>query len=302
MVVPILKSGSRPNKIDARDYDFHKTFGNVGVIKYPVFDPEYLCDAGLTMFNQNVANLYFDPTVPAEPYGCTNYCQGDCSTDTDGQVKNPAALEAVTHANALGGFDVRQSFLAAVKIGWFSAFFNITAYAPLDFFDAFRVAQISGAPERRSISWGCPWFPSWEAACNPNVNPLAIMPMPTDLEITTARKETGIFGGFHRLNHKLIRLAGGSAPAIGWHNSKLDGWTNVQGRLVYRDKSFQGNTVGNNGFIYFPREVINMVMTISGTVAFTGTKMGITAPQTIPVSVIQQVASWIRNLFGYNRY
>lgn len=250
------------------------------------------------MPDQNEENDFFTPPVPALVDGCTDYTQSELSTDLSngGTVRNPIDLDNVTHANALGGFDIRRSFLAAVGIGFFSAFFNIKAYAPLDYFDTFRFAQLSGAIEKRSISWGTPWFPSWENACNPNINPSAIMPMPTADEMATAMKEAGSFGSYHKIKHKVMRLLGSTVPFIGWHNHKLDGWTTPTGVPLYRDKSLQGNTIGVKGFIFFTREVINTVMTIPGTVAFTGTLMGISNPVPVSTTFIQWIVSIMRNL------
>lgn len=275
----MIKNGARPTKIDHRDYDFHKTFGSVAPASFPA---EYLCDAGVTMPDQNQQNNFFNPPVPALFDGCTDYAQSEIATDlSNGTViRNPEDLDKLTNANALGGFDIRQSItIAKNQLGWFSAFFNIRAISPLDFFDAFRLAQLSGAPEKRSITFGTPWFPSWEAACNPSVNPSGVMPMPTALELSSIKQNINSFS---------------------WHNSKLDGWTTKNGTPLYRDKSWQGNAVGDKGFVYFPREVINTVMQITGTVGFTATQMGLTGtPQTINVTVVQWIVSFMRNLLGY---
>src|SRR5436190_22775353 len=40
-------------------------------------------------------------------------------------------------------------------------------------------------------------------------------------------------------------------------------------RNQQRNKSWQGTTVGDNGWLYFSREVVNVVMSIKGTVAYT---------------------------------
>jgi hypothetical protein len=262
-----MRNGTKPTRINHKDYDLFKTFGMVAV---PAFPAEYFCDAGLTMPNQNQVNDQFNPPVPPMPEGCTDYAQSEIATDLKGELKNPAILETVTNANAKGGIDIRVSLSAAKGLGWFTAFFNIIAKAPLDYFDAFRLAQISGAPEKRSISWGTPWFPSWELAAQQGV---AIMPMPTSQELA-------------------------NVATLPWHNHKLDGFTSKNGVLVYRDKSWQGSGIGENGFIFFPREVINVVMTISGTVAYTATDMDFSAPQRIDTTVVQWIVSLIRNLIG----
>lgn len=272
----MMKKGTFPTSIDHRDRDYHKSFRTFGTTQFPT---EFFTDAGIDMPAQALVNNNFDPPVPPLPEGCTDYAQSELATDlVEGRtVRNPALLEAVTHANELGGYDIRKSLVAAKGLGWFSGFYNIKSAGFIDYFDSFRLAQIGGLPERRSITWGTPWFPSWEAACNPSVNPSGIMPMPTDAELAVAWKQP---------------------DALPWHNSKLDGWTSLSGVLVYRDKSWQGTTVGKNGFVYFPREVINRVMSIQGTVAFTATNQTPQSIFRIDTTAVQWITSLIRQLFG----
>ena len=84
---------------------------------------------------------------------------------------------------------------------------------------------------------------------------------------------------------------------IPWHDSKLDGWTNSQdgGVLTYRDSSWQGTEVG---FVYFTREVINTVMSISGTVGFTATRSTVANPVPIDTTIVEYIVSFMRNLLG----
>lgn len=267
--------GARPNRISHRDYDFFKSHKYAGVAT-TVFKDEYFADAGLTMPNQEVPDTEYVPPTPSMPFGCTDFTQADLATDLTRIIHNPNDLEAVTHANAKGGYDVRASLDSGRSLGWFKQFFNIRTAGRLDYFDAFRVAQVLGINvwENRSITWGTPWFPSWEQAA---LHGTAIMPMPTFEELDAIRK---------------------NADAFSWHNSKLDGWTTRDGIPVYRNKSWQGNMVGDRGFIYFPREVINMVMTIPGTVAFTATAQGVDNPLRIDVTGLQWIVSVLRNLIS----
>ena len=270
-----MKNGTRPTRIDHRDYDFlksHKLGGITGGLA--ALPQEFFCDADLTMPNQEIQDTEFTPPTPSMPMGCTNFAQADISTDLAGKVYNPIALESVTHANALGGLDIRTSLLAARSIGWIKQFFNIRTNGFVDYFDTFRLAQLSGLSEKRSITWGTPWFPSWERSI---LAGSTIMPMPTDVELNAIRNSW-------------------SSP-YPWHNSVLDGWTTEAGVLLYRNKSWQGPGIGDKGFIYFPREVINMVMSIKGTVAYTATNNPLTQVSTVDTSIAQMIISLIRNLF-----
>lgn len=276
-----IRNGSRPTRINHKDYDFFKnhTFGSVSPT---TFQDEYFADAGLTMPNQDVVDTEFTPPTPPLPFGCTDFGSSDLVTDLTGKIHNPNDVEAITHANANSGCDIRVSLDACSqptllnpnRLGWFRQYFNIRTSGTVDYFDSFRVAQITGinVNEKRSITWGTPWFPSWENAARSGQ---LIMPMPTLAELQ-------------------------SVSSMPWHNSVLDGWSNrvpvAPGRELYRNKSWQGNQIGDRGFLYFPREVINTVMSISGTVAFTATNNAVQNPQTIDVSLLRWMISVLQGI------
>lgn len=294
-----MKHGARPTRIKHTDYDFLKTQRFAGVS--PTFVDEFFADAGLTMPNQNAPESGYVPPVPPLPFGCTDYGQSELATDLTKTIHNPNDLEAITHANVKYGIQIRDSLDACLspsllhpeRLGWIKRYYNIRAQGRIDSFDAFRLAQVLGLDvgEKRSITWGTPWFPSWEAAIFGNVivkqpdgsystmsggERKIVMPMPTDAELALARAWD---------------------PSIPWHDSKLDGWTKKNGTVVYRDKSWQGNEIGEGGFIYFPREVINTVMGIPGTVAYVASNLAdANAPQTIDISTLQWIVSWVRVL------
>lgn len=261
-----MKHGTRPCRIDHRDYSFHASFGSTGT---PTFKDEYFADAGLTMPDQEQINTQYNPPIPPLPYGCTDYTTADITIDLNKRLYNPLDLENVTHANALGGYDIRDALNAARGLGWFKAFYNVKMTGFLDYFDSFRLAQVKGLDqgESRSITWGTPWFPSWESAIRAGKS---IMPMPTTDELNNTK-------------------------GLPWHDSKLDGWTTRNGIVVYRDKSLQGNQIGEGGFIFFPREVINMVAGLNGIEAFTPSNIP-TNPVTISVTTLQWIVSFLRNL------
>lgn len=274
-----MKRGARPTRIKHTDYDFLKShrFGSITAADAQ-FPDEFLADAGRTMPNQETQDADFTPPTPPMPFGCTNFTNAELKTDLTGVIHSPADVESVTHANALGGYDIRLSLDACTmatllhpnRLSWFSQYFNIRASGALDFFDSFRLTQIAGVSvgEKRSISWGTPWFPSWEQAC---LTGQMVMPMPTLQELQ-------------------------NVSSTGWHDSKFDGWKIINNVAMYRDKSWQGNKIGDQGFIYFPREVINRVMMISGTVAFTATNKPVNSPLTINVTTLQWLISALRNL------
>jgi hypothetical protein len=248
-----IKQGTFPTRISKKDYDFHKSFGSITA--NPVFPTEYFTDAGLTMPNQDAEGLMF---------GCTDETQADNSTDIDGIKKNPFDLEAVTHANALGGYDIRKSLLAAVKLGWFTGFFNIQPHQ-LDYFDSIRLAMISGIPEKRSVSTGTPWYPKFETT-----DTTAILLMPDDI----------------------------NDPNRTWHNWSIKGWKMIGDQPYLIGKSWQGSNYGDKGFCYFSRPLINSLMNVPGAVAYTATK-GILPPiSTISPALWTWLISNIKSLLG----
>lgn len=262
----MIKNGLKKNIVSHRDRSFIPSFGATAPVSFPL---ELNTDAGLWYPDQNQPNAVpFD--LPALPEGCTDFTQAGLATDLSRALKDPLALEGLTHANQNGGTDIRTSLLAARSLGWIAGFYNIQSSGIIDAFDAMRIAILSGQPENRSVSWGTPWFPEWELACNPATNPSAIMPMPQDLNPKRAS----------------------------WHNSKISGWTTINGTPYLVDYSWQGNTVGKNGFVYYSREVVNAVMTIKGTVAYTGTLQTPPFIGTIDVTIVQWITSYIRQLLG----
>lgn len=267
----MINHGTRPVRINHKDFDFLKSH-RLGAITASdtQFADQFFADAGLTMPNQEMEDTEFTPAVPPIPEGCTDEAQADIATDLTKTIHNPNDLEIITRANADGGCEMQTSLDAAVSLGWFKQYFKIVASGALDYFDSFRLAQLMGVNvgENRSITWCTPWFPSWEAAA---LAGKSVMPSPTIAELA-------------------------SIATMPWHNSKLDGWTSVNGGWVYRDKSWQGNQVGDKGFLYFPRDVINLVMGITGTAAFTPTNNPILNPQTISVTPFEWILSVAQNI------
>lgn len=288
----MIKSGARPLKFQHKANDYLKSFHpklamglhslsaelmeKTGAAQFP---PEYLCDVGGNKHNQNIDDYSFDPVVTEQPEGCTNFATAGLATDlTNGAtVFRPDDLEAVTHANARGGLDARTSMQIAMdKLGWFADIFDVIAGAGLDYFDTFRLAIFSGAPERRSISATFPWFPSWEQAA---LMGTFLMPMPTEQELAQLAANPKVFS---------------------WHEPKVDGWTTTPTGLVLRAESWQGTDCGVNGYIGYDRATINTVLAIRGTGGLTGTRMGIGNPQPVDATFMQWISSWIRNLMPYS--
>jgi hypothetical protein len=252
-----MKSGLQKIKSDHRDYSFHKTFGSF--VSPASLPPDLNVDAGLWCPNQNLPQSFTGiPDIPALPFGCTDYTQTDLCIDEDGKLLDPMLLENVTHANANNGADIRVSLKTAISVFQRTAYFNVQAQAPLDWFDAIRVAMWVSQAEKRSVSIGIPWFGEFE-----NLLSGGIMPIPVfDLKNAT------------------------------WHNAKIAGWKTIGGSPYLIVKSWQGPEYGDNGYCYMSRELCNALLNINGTGAFTLSKVAPGQVQTIDLDVIARIVSY----------
>lgn len=255
----MFKNGLKPTPYDARDYDLHKTFGATIA---PQFPDDYSVENGLWCPDQNVGGEVFN--LPPLPFGCTDYTQADLCADDDQELKNPMLLEDVTHANALGGLDLRESLKASKTVFNRTAYFRITPTYPLDFFDAIRLAMLSTKDEGRSVSVGTPWYPTWNAPLRGG-----ILAIPKDF----------------------------STKGLGWHNWKVAGWKTIGGAPYLTCKVWAGPEYGDNGFVYMSRDLANAVLNINGCAAYTLTKVKPSDVQTVDFDFVKWCVSFITNLF-----
>jgi hypothetical protein len=261
----MIQSGLNPIKPDHRDFDFHKSFG---AAVPPTFPTEYNTDAGLWTPDQNAMAL---------PFGCTGFTQASLCEDEDGTQYDPADVYDHTPPGTRDrGRDIRASldvirkndlveYLKGVKPGTHrTAYFNVRAYYPLDWFDAIRLAMLSTTQEKRAVSIGTPWFPDFENTDH------GVLPMPLSFD---------------------VGLSGAS-----WHNWKICGWKTIGDQPYLIGKSWQGEHYGDNGFCYLSRALINNLMSISGSAAFTVSKIAPQQIQLVDLSIVQTIVSYVRRL------
>lgn len=241
-----MQNGTKPHRLKWRDKDYLKSFHPqifAGTASLPQFPAEYLTDKTNWFPNQN---------AEGQPEGCTNYAQAKLARILGISDASPEIAEAATHANLNGGMGILESFDVIInKLGWFKWRYIIQATGSLDFFDASRLAQVSGLPEQRAISTGSPWFPSWESAALSGVK---VMPMPTAAELLQAHTNPN---------------------SLPWHDYVLDGWSqnfpNLPGQLLYRLDSWQGSI----DYLYLDRATLNVVMDLYGTVQVVPTNINV---------------------------
>lgn len=264
-----LKSGARKTYKDHRDFSFHRTFG--AVTNFPA---EYNVDSGFGFPDQNADGL---------PYGCTGYTQSELGQDEDGIKYLPAYTYKQTRLmegtyDEPVGCDIRDSLKSATIYGLQAEgeteaqallhrkgrYFNvIDPFNNMDAFDDCRNGMFLFNSEKRSVSIGVPWFPEWEGTASDGV-----LPQPHDFNVSRAS----------------------------WHNAKVSGWKLINGAPYLIVKSWQGPNYGDHGYCYIGRDLFNQVMTISGTGAFTLSKMWKNDIQYVRLTIIETLLSYMRRL------
>lgn len=271
----MMKSGLKPTRFDRRDRDFHKSFGSIAPI---VFPDSYNADLGKWCPSQNEPEPIFNN--PALPMGCTDYTTADISADESGFLRNPMDVENITHANALGGLDIRvaldatrpATLLKPNRLGWATAYFNIQPTGGLTMFDSIRLAMLYTRQEMRTVSVGTPWYPEWvqpvvgSGGNLVHVGSDGILPMP----ISPISQAT-------------------------WHNWKIAGWKTINGQPYLICKPWLGVNYADKGFCYMSREVCNYIFSIRYTAAYTLSKR--TANANIPVSF--DIIGWILSMIHW---
>lgn len=267
-----MNSGLKRPTLDKRDYSFHKTFGSIA-LPLPLLD--YTYDIGKTMPNQN-ADGY--------PDGCTGYTQADISTDEDGDIYKPDYTYKKTcymeNHDTNQGCQIRNSLKSTQVYGLQrpdettdteaethrrGQYFNIYDDGINDWFDSFRNALRTN---KRPLSLGTPWLPSWERIGQDGIIPTVF---------TLNGSET-------------------------WHNWAMVGEKNLGGTPYLIGKSWQGPNYGDRGFCYFPRETVNQMMEVGGSVAFTFAKANPQDIQTIELTIYETILVFLYRILNLSRY
>ncbi len=281
-----VQNGTHPYRPPKSDYDYIPTFHPqvyAGVV-YPEFPAEFLTDN---------TGWFPDQNADGQPNGCTNYSTTKLAKILGFADATVQMIENITHANAKGGFGVIDSVDAARKtLGWFKWRFILQSKGRLDWFSALQLMQVEalGLREQRAISIGVPWFHSWQSSLSGSVRQPdgsytitvgpknKILPMPSPEELKQVHDDPN---------------------SIGWHDVVADGWTSsfsgAPGQLLYRIESHQGHGID---YIYIPRDVMNVVMDLYGTVAVTGTNLE--APKIASIPLPDWFWSLCHSWFGFS--
>lgn len=294
-----MKSGTRPQELDERDFSFAQTFGAITPIQLP---SEYSVDNGITMPDQN---------ADGNPYSCTAYTTTDLGTDQDGIVYEPKYTYMKTlYLQGLppetNGSDIRPALKSAKIYGLLpkesvpenikekdedytanqanwnveldkiagllehrkSGYFNIYEDGGQDWFDSFRSALYLNRNDKRGISVGTPWFNEWTS---PQAGVLT---------------DSFVYNG---------------ANLHSWHNWAIKGWTSINGTPYLIGKPWLGKNWGANGFCYVSRETINKVMEIRGSIAFTLKDATPEDIRPIQLGIIETILHYLYRMLGLVR-
>lgn len=256
----MISSGVLPVKKDHRDRSYARTFG--AAISLP---DELNLDAGFGMPDQN---------ADGRPQGCTGYTQSELCQDEDKKEYQPGyTYDRTRMMEGTYPDDVpcqmRTSLKSTIDYGVLGkdettdneagyhrrgAYYNVVDAPDLDAFDDVRSAMLSN---KRTVSVATPWFTEW---MNPNKG---VLPFPT------------------------------SKPAS-YHNWKICGWKQIQGSLFLIGKPWQGSAFGDKGYVYISRTTFNKVMSMYGAAAFTVRKASMADYETVKLSMLQTIASYLR--------
>ena len=254
-----------------KNYSLNRTFGSIAPAQFT----ECNFDAGYPIPDQDADGL---------PFGCTGYSQSALGQDEDKKQYVPkftydqTLMEEGIFPESPNfeqvGCSITDSLNSTIVYGLQAvdgtdtpldhrrgAYYQVEQVSGLDWFDSIRSAL---QQNQRSISICTPWYAAFATPFN------GIVRAPTTYDTTYAS----------------------------WHNHVIVGWTTIQGIPYLIDKSWQGTGYGINGFVYFPREIINQLLSIGGTGAFTVAPYAGADIQNVELTILATIQSYARMLLA----
>lgn len=259
----MIQHGVKPVKRDIRDWSFHRTFPQhhrkLGGTQLPLMIYNY--DAGFGMPDQNADGF---------PNGCTSYCNAELCQDQDKVKYDHVELYErsldLSNGQLGDGVDARDALSVLLDPGPKTldtgvykprtGYFTVDKAPGYDWFDSIRIALRSGFSERKSISLCTPWLPEFDSAGTNGVVPM----------ITTVYRDS-----------------------LPYHDHKISGEILINGVPYLCDKSWQGATIGDRGWLYFGREQINTLMDMPDCGVFVVTKVPPEGVQTIALFLYERL-------------
>lgn len=252
-----MKSGTRAARHLYKEKEFHNKFGGTTALLIPDFD----LDSGL--------NGMPDQERDNAPTECTGYTVADIVTDISKVKMNPdfsyaAALFIDGQPPGINGASFHAAMQSAIAVGVLpNTLANISAGQSGELFvsdwtrwgmnlkkaardytengilnalgngDAFDSIASAAYTSKIGISVGTPWFTEWKQ----NIN-------------------NGVVG---------LPVLDPNGNYSTWHNWAIKKKVTIQGVPYLAGKSWQGERVGDKGWLYFSRETVNAALSVPGT-------------------------------------
>ena len=274
--------GLYPIPFDKRDASYAGTFRGFGQAKVIPFSDNFTVDLKLDIPDQNTTGYFFSCTGHTQ----TNNLQDEMGVKLDPifTYKKTCIMEGHEPDQ---GCQIRPSLKSTrvygvrkenddpnieVTLHKGGKYFNVYDDGGLPWFDAIRDAI---RREKKGVSCGTPWFPTWNTVASHGV-----LPMPTGLELETARK---------RPNSLL------------WHNYSCKGWKTINGKPYLRIKPWLGKNYGDDGWLYMSREVANEVFELRGSGVFIQSYAKPEDIVQIKIDILQTVINYLYRIIGLQR-
>lgn len=278
----MINTGLKKLAEDRRDYSFHRTFGASGQVVLPASFA--ICDPPLRIKNQYETDL-----CTAE--AATEIEEGEKSAAMSAEWFFSKEKQIMGNPQAYGA-DLRTACKAAQKFGFLpqsdapftlddqtrdfiadwknwpveldaiaatnkiAGYFQVEEFAG-DLFDSIRQTLYQNQSSRRSILSGSNWYAEW------NIGQPGIIP--TEYSERVAQ-----------------------------HAFKIFGWEEIAGVTYLMVQNSEGTESGNNGILYFPREVVNREFTF-GVFCFSDVPENPVVIGTI--SIITAILNWLKGFF-----
>lgn len=268
----MIQDGYLKRFTDHKDFDLIKSFGDTDDTSG--LPARYIVDSLKDMSDQNAVGL---------PFACTAFSQTELASDQTGETYDVSEFYQSTPPGGNSGRDMRDSLKLLVKRGpktieqklrhWNGAYYNIYKQGALDWFGACKVGMFIVRNENRAVSAAMPWYPEWTF---PVIGKDGIVP-----------------------DRDTYSWSGATA-----HNAVIVGWTDTGlvhsqplGDTYLAVKSWQGARLGDGGWLYFSRPIINKVFDMYYTEMFTASQQKPTTFATVDLPAVEYIVSFIRNLF-----
>lgn len=258
----MIQNGVKQIRKDHRNYSAHRTFGAT-----LVFTDEYNVDAGLTIPNQNTDGY---------PNGCTGYSQAELCQDQDKKQYRPDFTYKKTllmDNEQLGEpCDIRTSLKSTKVYG----VLGVDESTDLE-----AAKHLRGAYYQ--VENHSDWFDSIRSTITLNKSSVSVA--------------TQWFASFGRVGQDGI-ISETFSPDFSWHNYKVCGWKQINGQPYLIVKSWQGSGYGDGGYCYMSRNIINRLLSVSGSGAFIVAQYDPSKIQTVKLDILSTILSYLVRLLS----